>query len=93
MEPRFRNGAVVLARSFARIHETNLKKQGMVPLTFVDPDTYDRIGENDRISVLGLPPVPGQDVTCRIDRADGTSEEFSASHTFSPEQVEWFIAG
>lgn len=93
MEPRFRNGALVLARSFARIHETNLKKQGMVPLTFVDPDTYDSIGESDRISVLGLPPIPGQDVTCRIDRADGTSEEFSASHTFSPEQVEWFIAG
>ena len=93
MEPRFRNGVVVLARSFARIHETNLKKQGMVPLTFVDPDTYDRIGERDRISVLNLPPVPGQEVTCRIERPDGSSEEFQASHTFSPEQVEWFIAG
>ncbi|NBV73592.1 MAG: aconitate hydratase [Actinobacteria bacterium] len=93
MEPRFRNGVVVLARSFARIHETNLKKQGMVPLTFVDPDTYDRIGEQDRISVLGLPPVPGSEVTCRIERPDGSSEEFRASHTFSPEQVEWFVAG
>ncbi len=93
MEPRFRNGVVVLARSFARIHETNLKKQGMVPLTFVDPDTYDRIGERDRISVLDLPPVPGQEVTCRIERPDGSSEEFQASHTFSPEQVEWFAAG
>ncbi len=93
MEPRFRNGVVVLARSFARIHETNLKKQGMVPLTFVDPDTYDRIGERDRISVLNLPPVPGQEVTCRIERPDGSSEEFQASHTFSPEQVEWFAAG
>ena len=93
MEPRFRNGVVVLARSFARIHETNLKKQGMVPLTFVDPDTYDRIGERDRISVLNLPPVPGQEVTCRIERTDGSSEEFQASHTFSPEQVEWFVAG
>jgi aconitate hydratase len=93
MEPRFRNGVVVLARSFARIHETNLKKQGMVPLTFVDPDTYDRIGESDRISVLDLPPVPGQEVTCRVERPDGSSEEFQASHTFSPEQVEWFVAG
>ena len=93
MEPRFRNGVVVLARSFARIHETNLKKQGMVPLTFVDPDTYDRIGERDRISVLNLPPIPGQEVTCRIERTDGSSEEFQASHTFSPEQVEWFVAG
>ena len=93
MEPRFRNGVVVLARSFARIHETNLKKQGMVPLTFADPDTYDRIGERDRISVLNLPPVPGQEVTCRIERPDGSTEEFKASHTFSPEQVEWFVAG
>jgi len=64
-----------------------------VPLTFADPDTYDRIGERDRISVLNLPPVPGQEVTCRIERTDGSSEEFQASHTFSPEQVEWFVAG
>ena len=60
MEPRFRGGVVILARSFARIHETNLKKQGLVPLTFADPDTYDQIGEDDRINVLDLPPVPGQ---------------------------------
>ena len=60
MEPRFRNGMVIFARSFARIHETNLKKQGLVPLTFADPATYDQIGEDDRINVLGLPPVPGR---------------------------------
>ena len=60
MEPRFRNGRVIFARSFARIHETNAKKQGLVPLTFADPATYDPIGEDDRINVLGLPPVPGQ---------------------------------
>ena len=54
MEPRFRNAKVILARSFARIHETNLKKQGLLPLTFADPATYDQIGEDDRISVLGL---------------------------------------
>ena len=54
MEPRFRNGKVILVRSFARIHETNLKKQGVLPLTFADPATYDQIGEDDRISVLGL---------------------------------------
>lgn len=93
MEPRFRGGVAIFARSFARIHETNLKKQGLVPLTFADPDTYDRIGETDRISVLGLPPVPGEPVRCRIARADGTSEEFEATHTFSDEQVEWFKAG
>ena len=68
MEPRFRGGVVIFARSFARIHETNLKKQGLVPLTFADPATYDEIGEDDRISVLGLPPVPGQPVRCQIVR-------------------------
>ncbi|MGA9278565.1 aconitate hydratase [Ilumatobacter sp.] len=93
MEPRFRMGLVAIARSFARIHETNLKKQGMVPLTFVDPATYDAIGEDDRISVIDLPPVPGETVTCRITKPDGTTLDFECNHTFSPEQVEWFQAG
>jgi len=94
MEPRFRGGVVIFARSFARIHETNLKKQGLVPLTFADPATYDLIGEDDRINVLGLPPVPGTDVRCQIVGADGAVKaEFSAKHTFSDEQVEWFKAG
>ncbi len=93
MEPRFRNGLVVIARSFARIHETNLKKQGMLPLTFADPSTYDAIAETDRIDVVNLPPVPGQPVQCRINHADGSVTEFEAVHTFSDEQVEWFKAG
>ncbi|NND75132.1 MAG: aconitate hydratase, partial [Ilumatobacter sp.] len=93
MEPRFRNGVVILTRSFARIHETNAKKQGLLPLTFADPDTYDEIGEDDRINVLGLPPVPGQNVQCQIVKPDGTTVDFEARHTFSPEQVEWFIGG
>jgi aconitate hydratase len=93
MEPRFRGGVVIFARSFARIHETNLKKQGLVPLTFADPATYDAIGETDRISVLNLPPVPDKPVQCRITKADGTTVDFEAKHTFSPEQVEWFKAG
>ena len=93
MEPRFRGGVVIFARSFARIHETNLKKQGLVPLTFADPKTYDLIEETDRISVLNLPPVPDKPVQCRITKADGTVVEFEAKHTFSPEQVEWFKAG
>jgi aconitate hydratase len=93
MEPRFRGGVVIFARSFARIHETNAKKQGLVPLTFADPATYDQIGEDDTIDVLGLPPVPGQNVQCRINKADGTTVEFEATHTFSDEQVEWFKAG
>jgi aconitate hydratase len=93
MEPRFRNGAVILARSFARIHETNAKKQGLVPLTFADPDTYDQIDEHDRINVLDLPPVPGRDVRCQIVKPDGSVIDFQAHHTFSEEQVEWFKAG
>jgi aconitate hydratase len=93
MEPRFRGGVVIFARSFARIHETNLKKQGLVPLTFSDPATYDLIGEDDRISVMGLPPVPDKPITCRITKADGSTVDFEAKHTFSPEQVEWFKAG
>ena len=93
MEPRFRGGVVIFARSFARIHETNLKKQGLVPLTFADPKTYDLIEETDRINVHNLPPVPDQLVKCSITKADGTTVVFEAKHTFSPEQVEWFKAG
>lgn len=93
MEPRFRGGVVIITRSFARIHETNLKKQGLVPLTFADPATYDLVGEDDRINVLDLPPVPGKDVRCQIVKPDGTTVDFTAKHTFSDEQVEWFKAG
>ncbi len=93
MEPRFRLGLVAIARSFARIHETNLKKQGMVPLTFADPADYDKIEQDDRISVLGLPPVPGQPVACQIVKPDGSTVDFACNHTFSANQVEWFEAG
>ena len=93
MEPRFRGGLVAIARSFARIHETNLKKQGMVPLTFADPATYDLIEEDDRINVLGLPPVPGQPVRCQIVKPSGDTIDFECTHTFSDEQVAWFTAG
>ena len=93
MEPRFRGGVVIITRSFARIHETNLKKQGLVPLTFADPATYDLIGEDDRINVLDLPPAPGRNVRCQIVKPDGTTIDFEGVHTFSDEQVEWFKAG
>jgi len=93
MEPRFRGGVVIFARSFARIHETNLKKQGLIPLTFADPAVYDKIDERDTISVLDLPPVPDRPVKCRINKQDGSSVEFEALHTFSPEQVKWFEKG
>ena len=93
MEPRFRGGVVIFARSFARIHETNLKKQGLLPLTFADPAVWEQIGENDRIGVHDLPPVPDRPVRCTITKPDGTVVEFEAKHTFSDEQVEWFKAG
>jgi aconitate hydratase len=94
MEPRYRGGLAILARSFARIHETNLKKQGLLPLTFADPSTYDTIGEDDRISLLDLTTLTAdKPVRCRITRADGSSVEFQCLHTFSPEQIEWFHAG
>jgi aconitate hydratase len=93
MEPRWRGGVAIITRSFARIHETNLKKQGLVPLTFADPATYDLIEDGDRISILDLPPVPGKNVPCQIVKPDGSTVDFEGVHTFSPEQVEWFKAG
>ena len=94
MEPRYRRGLVIFARSFARIHETNLKKQGLLPLTFADPANYDAIGESDRISVLGLADLaPDRPVACRLTRPDGATVDFTCTHTFSPEQIEWFRAG
>ena len=93
MEPRYRGGVVIFARSFARIHETNLKKQGLVPLTFADGAVYDLIDEGDRISVHGLSPVPDKPVSCVLHKADGSTVPFEATHAFSPEHVEWFRAG
>jgi aconitate hydratase len=94
MEPRFRNGRVIFARSFARIHDTNLKKQGLLPLTFADPATYDAIGEDDRINVLGLSGLaPDRPVHCQIVKPDGAIVDFECNHTFSNEQIEWFKAG
>jgi aconitate hydratase len=94
MEPRYRGGVAVLARSFARIHETNLKKQGVLALTFVDPATYELIGEEDRISVLGLGGLaPDKPVTCRLHKPDGATVRFQCTHTFSSAQLEWFRSG
>jgi aconitate hydratase len=94
MEPRYRGGLVILARSFARIHETNLKKQGLLPLTFVDPTTYEMIGEDDRISVHDLAALAaGSPVRCSITKPDGSRLEFDCTHTFSSDQLEWFRAG
>jgi len=93
MEPRYRGAAVIFARSFARIAETNLKKQGIVPLTFADPAMYDMISELDTITVRDMPPKPDQPVRCYLNQRGGDQIEFQALHTFSKEQVEWFKAG
>src|SRR5690606_24979582 len=94
MEPRFRGARAIFARSFARIHETNLKKQGVLALTFADPTTYDAIGEDDTISVLGLDGLaPDAPVRCVIHKPDGTGVEFEATHTMNDEQIQWFTAG
>ena len=93
MEPRFRGAVVIFARSFARIHETNLKKQGVVPLTFANPADYDLIGEHDTVSVREMPPVPDKPVRCIVHKRGGEEVEFHALHTFSDEQVKWFKAG
>jgi aconitate hydratase len=94
MEPRFRGCKAIIVRSFARIHEANLKKQGVLPLTFADRSDYDRIGEDDRISVTGLADLaPGLPVRCVITHPDGSTDEFAAHHTMSPEHISWFRAG
>jgi aconitate hydratase len=94
MEPRFLGGAAIIARSFARIHETNLKKQGLLPLRFVDAKDYDKVREDDRVSIVGLPQLaPGKDLEVVLHHADGTEDRFPVRHTFNKEQVEWFKAG
>ena len=94
MEPRHMNAKAILVRSFARIHETNLKKQGMLPLTFADPATYELVDEGSRVSVLGLADLaPDRPVPCRLTRADGTAVDFECTHTMSAEHIEWFRAG
>jgi aconitate hydratase len=94
MEPRHLGGVAVIARSFARIHETNLKKQGLLPLTFANPADYDLLREDDRVSLLGLAELaPGSSVRMVIKHADGSSDEATLVHTFNENQVEWFRAG
>ena len=94
MSPRLLGGAAVIARSFARIHESNLKKQGLLPFTFRDPSDYDRIHEDDRISLLGLANLsPGEPVTCVVHHSDGATETLELEHSFGAKQVEWFKAG
>ncbi|HOJ65794.1 MAG TPA: aconitate hydratase [Paludibacteraceae bacterium] len=94
MEPRYLNVKAIIAKSFARIHETNLKKQGMLALTFIDKSDYDKIREDDRISILGLSDFkPGKNLLIQLHHSDGSVEQFEVAHSFNKTQIEWFKAG
>ena len=94
MEPRFLGVRAVLVKSFARIHETNLKKQGMLALTFANPADYDKIREDDQIDILGLTSfTPSTPLTLALHHSDGSSEQITVNHTYNQNQIEWFKAG
>jgi aconitate hydratase len=94
MEPRFLGVRAVLVKSFARIHETNLKKQGMLALTFVRKEDYDKILEDDVIDILGLTEfAPGKHLTIQLHHADGSTDCFEVAHSYNAQQIEWFKAG
>jgi aconitate hydratase len=94
MSPRLLGAAAVIVRSFARIHESNLKKQGVLPLTFTDPADYDKVRETDRVSILGLAGLaPGAPVAAVLHHEDGSRTELTLHHTLNQEQIDWFKAG
>ena len=94
MEPRHLGARAIIVRSFARIHETNLKKQGVLPLTFADPKDYDKIQEDDRVSIVGLNELaPGKQVKMIVKHKDGSQDEIMLNHTMNETQIEWFKAG
>ncbi|MBZ0183090.1 MAG: aconitate hydratase [Melioribacteraceae bacterium] len=94
MEPRHLGGKAIIVKSFARIHETNLKKQGMLPLTFADPKDYDKINEDDKLSIIGLKELaPDSQLKLVIKHSDGSTDEAVLNHTFNENQIEWFKAG
>ncbi|HET6464377.1 MAG TPA: aconitate hydratase [Nitrospiria bacterium] len=94
MSPRFLGVLAVLVKSFARIHETNLKKQGILPLTFADPKDYDKFEQNDRVGIVGLSALsPGKPVEVVIHKADGKELKIKANHSLTEQQIGWFKAG
>ncbi|MCB9353150.1 MAG: aconitate hydratase [Lewinellaceae bacterium] len=94
MEPRFLGVKAVVVKSFARIHQTNLKKQGMLALTFADPADFDKIRQDDKVSILGFDKfAPGKSLQIRLDHADGSSDTFDVKHTYNAAQIEWVKAG
>lgn len=94
MSPRFLGGSTVIAKSFARIHETNLKKQGVLALHFVNPSDYDKIQEEDRLSIAGLSQLtPGKNLTLEVKHSNGSVDKIEVRHTYNAEQIKWFVAG
>ncbi|KAF8260687.1 putative aconitase [Lactarius quietus] len=94
LEPRFLGGLAIIVRSFARIHETNLKKQGMLALTFADPADYEKVQPSDKVSILGLDSfAPGKNLTLLVKHSDGSEDKISLAHSFNEGQIEWFKAG
>lgn len=94
LEPRFLGGRAVVVKSFARIHETNLKKQGMLPLTFADKADYDTLQTGDKVSIVGFEKfAPGVPLTMVVKKSDGSTQNITLNHTFNDEQIEWFRAG
>jgi aconitate hydratase len=94
MEPRFLNVKAILAKSFARIHETNLKKQGLLALTFADKSDYEKIREDDHISIVDIHNFePGKPLTATLYHSDGTQDSFQVNHTFNDLQIKWYQAG
>ena len=93
MEPRFLGGKAIIVRSFARIHETNLKKQGMLPLTFANPKDYDKIQEDDKVTLKVSEIAPEKPVKMILKHKDGSSDEILLNHTMNDAQIKWFKAG
>jgi aconitate hydratase len=93
MEPRFLGIRAIVAKSFARIHETNLKKQGVLALTFKHPADYERVKESDRLSINVSAIQPGNTLTLTLHHADDTCETIEVQHTYNQQQIEWFKAG
>jgi len=94
LEVRHLGGIAVIVKSFARIHETNLKKQGLLPLTFANPSDYDKIDPFDKVSIIGLTTIsPGKPLTLKLQKKSGETVEIPVNHTFNENQIEWFKAG
>ena len=94
MQPRFLGVKAVIVKSFARIHETNLKKQGMLALTFINPEDYDKVRQDDKISIEGFETMaPGKTLRVVLHHEDGTSDAFEVAHTYNEQQIEWVKAG